>query len=466
MKLNKISILSVLPLAAACSQSEQLKPNVLLIIADDLGIGDVSAYDYGKIPTPNIDDLAENGILFNNAYATSATSTPSRYGLMTGMYPWRNSDVKILPGDAPLVVSIDAPTLPKMMQENGYQTAAIGKWHLGMGDGNVDWNKEITPAANEVGFDYTCMIAATNDRVPTVYVEDGEVLGLDPNDPIYVNYNENFPGELDGRKDLDSIKMMWGHSHNQAIVNGIPRIGYMKGGKSARWVDEDMADFFVSKVKDYLDKRKKNKPFFLYYGLHQPHVPRVPHQRFVGATDLGPRVDAVVEADWCVGEIIKTLEKEGILENTLVIFTSDNGPVLQDGYLDNAYEHKDEHDAYGRLRGGKYSLYDGRAHVPMLVYWKGRVKPIVSDELVSQLDLYASIANLIDAEVPDGLDSQDQMDAFLGEGKGRESLIVEAKSRLALRSGDYTLIPPYNGVSFWKNKKVELGNSHDYLCTI
>ena len=168
MKLNKISILSVLPLAAACSQSEQLKPNVLLIIADDLGIGDVSAYDYGKIPTPNIDDLAENGILFNNAYATSATSTPSRYGLMTGMYPWRNSDVKILPGDAPLVVSIDAPTLPKMMQENGYQTAAIGKWHLGMGDGNVDWNKEITPAANEVGFDYTCMIAATNDRVPTV----------------------------------------------------------------------------------------------------------------------------------------------------------------------------------------------------------------------------------------------------------------------------------------------------------
>lgn len=259
---------------------------------------------------------------------------------------------------------------------------------------------------------------------------------------------------------------MWGHSHNQAIVNGIPRIGYMKGGKSARWVDEDMADFFVSKVKDYLDKRKKNKPFFLYYGLHQPHVPRVPHQRFVGATDLGPRGDAVVEADWCVGEIIKTLEKEGILENTLVIFTSDNGPLLQDGYLDNAYEHKDEHDAYGRLRGGKYSLYDGRAHVPMLVYWKGRVKPIVSDELVSQLDLYASIANLIDAEVPDGLDSQDQMDAFLGEGKGRESLIVEAKSRLALRSGDYTLIPPYNGVSFWKNKKVELGNSHDYLCTI
>lgn len=435
---------------------------MLLIIADDLGIGDVSAYGYGVIDTPNIDNLADNGIRFNNGYATSATSTPSRYGLLTGMYPWRNADARILPGDAPLLIPVDVPTLPKMMQEEGYQTAAIGKWHLGMGDGNLDWNEQISPAANEVGFDYTCLIAATNDRVPTVYVEDGMVLGLDPDDPIEVNYDENFPGEPDGQKDLDMLKMMWHHGHNAAIVNGIPRIGYMKGGHAARWVDEDMADYFVDKVKTYLDNRDKDKPFFLYYGLHQPHVPRAPHSRFVGSTDLGPRGDAVVEADWCVGEIIAHLEKEGILENTLVIFTSDNGPVLQDGYVDQAYENRDNHDAYGGLRGGKYSLFDGGARVPMFFYWKGTIQPAVSDELVSQLDYFASIGSLIGADVPVGLDSQDQLDAFMGEGEGRDNVVLEAKSRLAFRAGDYAMIPPYNGSSYRKNKMVELGNTSDY----
>lgn len=462
MNVKSLTALAVLPLVAACVRNEQQKPNILLIIADDLGVGDVSAYGYGVIRTPNIDNLADNGIRFNNGYATSATSTPSRYGLLTGMYPWRNADARILPGDAPLLIPVDAPTLPKMMQSEGYQTAAIGKWHLGMGAGNLNWNEQISPAANEVGFDYTCLIAATNDRVPTVYVEDGRVVGLDPADPIEVDYEENFPGEPDGKTDFHMLKMMWHHGHNAAIVNGIPRIGYMKGGHSARWVDEDMADYFVGKVKEFLENRDEDKPFFLYYGLHQPHVPRVPHSRFVGATNLGPRGDAVVEADWCVGEVMEHLEKEGILDNTLVIFTSDNGPVLQDGYVDQAYEHRDEHDAYGGLRGGKYSLYDGGAHVPMLFYWKGRISPSVSDELVSQLDYFASIGALIGADVPEGLDSQDQLDAFMGEGAGRDNVVLEAKSRLAFRAGDYAMIPPYNGSSYRKNKMVELGNTAEY----
>lgn len=458
-QISKVFAALAAPLFLSCQKS----PNVLLIIADDLGVGDVSAYGYGSISTPNIDNLADNGIRFNNGYATSATSTPSRYGLFTGEYPWRNPGARILPGDAPLLISPQAPTLAKMFQSEGYSTAAIGKWHLGMGDGNVDWNRPISPSANDIGFDYTCLIAATNDRVPTVYVEDGLVQGLDPNDPIEVSYEHNFPGEPDGKRDTAGLKLMWDHGHNDAVVNGIPRIGFMKGGEKARWVDEDMADYFVGKVKDYISDVGRAKPFFLYYGLHQPHVPRAPHQRFVGATGLGSRGDAVVEADWCVGEVISHLEKTGLLRNTLVIFTSDNGPVLQDGYVDGAFENKDKHDAYGALRGGKYSLYDGGAHVPMLVYWKGRIRPAVSDELVSQLDFYGSLAALIGADVPEGLDTQNQLDAFMGEGKGRESLVTEAKSRLSYRKGDYVLIPPYNGKAYRKSKEVELGNVTDYV---
>lgn len=175
MKGKTIFGLAALPVVAgACANAKQepQKPNILLIIADDLGIGDVSAYGYGAIPTPHIDSLASEGVLFNNAYATSATSTPSRYGILTGEYPWRNANARILPGDAPLLISPSMPTVPKMMQANGYQTGAIGKWHLGMGDGNLDWNKHISPCANDIGFDYSCLIAATNDRVPTVYVEN------------------------------------------------------------------------------------------------------------------------------------------------------------------------------------------------------------------------------------------------------------------------------------------------------
>lgn len=466
--MNKKSMLGLaaIPVAAAsCAngQPPKEKPNVLLIIADDLGIGDVEAYGYGSIHTPALDSLASEGIRFNNAYATSATSTPSRYGLLTGQYPWRNDDARILPGDAPLLIRPEMNTLPKMLRDNGYQTGAIGKWHLGMGDGNVDWNRPISPSANEVGFDYTCLIAATNDRVPTVYVENGLVEGLDPSDPIEVSYEHNFPGELDGKKDLDKIRMMWDHKHNDAIINGIPRIGYMKGGHKALWKDEEMADYFIGKLRSYVAGLDRSKPFFLYYGLHQPHVPRTPAARFVGKTDLGPRGDAVVEADWCVGEILSVLDSAGLMDNTLVIFTSDNGPVLQDGYVDGAYESRDRHDAYGQLRGGKYSLYDGGAHVPMLICWKGHTpEGMVSEELVSQLDLYASLAYLVGGSVPEGLDSENYMDAFLGKGSGRKSTVVEAKSRLALRSGDYILLPPYYGPAYRETKKVDLGNVPDY----
>ncbi|MEA4975846.1 MAG: arylsulfatase [Paludibacter sp.] len=453
--------LFLLPVSAlaliSCSMTEAQKPNIIVILADDLGYGDVSAQGATTIKTPNFDRLANEGIRFTNGYATSATSTPSRYGLMTGMYPWKNDKAKILPGNAPLIIKEDQYTLPKMMQEAGYATAAIGKWHLGMGDGNADWNKTVKPGAKEIGFDYSNLIAATNDRVPTVYVENGNVIGLDMTDPLQVNYKKNFDGEPTALTNPEMLKMHWSHGHNQSIHNGIPRIGFQKGGKSAMWVDEDMADYFTGIAKDFMTNHK-DKPFFLYFGLHQPHVPRAPHSRFVGTSGMGPRGDAILEADWSVGELMAHLEKLGLLENTLVFFSSDNGPVLNDGYKDQAVELLGQHKPAGPLRGGKYSLYEAGTRVPFFVYWKGKVKPAVSDALVCQLDIMASVASLIKKKLPAALDSQNTLKAFLGKSKkGREELVIEANSKLAYRAGDWAFIPPYNG-AIRNQTGNELGN--------
>lgn len=457
---NSLLYLSAFYLAGCTSQSDE-KPNIIVILADDLGFGDVSAYGSTTIHTPNIDKLAHGGVCFTNGYATSATSTPSRYALMTGMYPWKNKEAKILPGDAPLIIDENQFTLPKMMQNCGYATGAIGKWHLGMGNGNVNWNKTVKPGAKAIGFDYSCLIAATNDRVPTVYVENGNVVGLDPADPIEVSYETNFPGEPTALSNPEMLKMEWAHGHNNAIVNGIPRIGYMKGGEKARWKDEDMADYFVDGVKKFITDHKKT-PFFLYYGLHQPHVPRAPHDRFVGKTTMGPRGDAIIEADWCVGELLAHLEKEGIIENTIIIFSSDNGPVLNDGYKDEAAEMIGTHSPSGGLRGGKYSLFDGGTHVPLFVYWKGKIQPIQSDALTCQLDILASLGDMLGASLPNNLDSHNHLNAILGkEPQARENLVVEAQGRMAYRSGDWLMIPPYKG-SVKNLTGNELGNINEF----
>ncbi|MFI3278282.1 MAG: arylsulfatase [Rikenellaceae bacterium] len=450
----------------ACGASEDKsapkRPNVIVILADDLGYGETGAYGCTALQTPNLDNLANNGVRFTDGHSTSATSTPSRYALFTGSYPWKNKDAKILPGDAPLLIGVDQYTMPKMFREAGYTTAAIGKWHLGMGAGNPNWNETVKPGANEIGFDYSCLIAATNDRVPTVFVENGDVVGLDKNDPIEVSYNKNFEGEPTALTNPEMLKMHWAHGHNNSIVNGIPRIGFMKGGTAARWIDEDMAYYFVDKVTNFVDENK-DKPFFLYYGLHQPHVPRTPHSDFVGKTTMGPRGDAIVEADWCVGQLIKKLEAEGLLENTLIFFSSDNGPVLNDGYKDGAQELVGDHKPAGNLRGGKYSLFDAGTRVPFFVYWKGKIQPVVSDALISHMDILASLSELIDVKIPEGLDTKNMLDVFMGKStKGRENYVVEASGRLAYRTGNYALIPPYKGPAVSKETLNELGNSLDY----
>ncbi len=236
-------------------------PNIIFIYADDLGYGDVGAYGSTELKTPNIDRLANGGVRFTNGYASSATCSPSRYALLTGEYPWRNKRAKILSGTAPLLIDTAQLTVPKLLRNKGYHTGIVGKWHLGLGDGSVDWNTQISPGPNEVGFDYAYIMAATQDRVPTVYIENGHVARLEKDDPISVDYRKNFEGEPTGKDNPELLKMKWHHGHNSSIVNGIPRIGYMKGGEKAKWIDENMADTFLVRAQQYI-RQHKDESFF------------------------------------------------------------------------------------------------------------------------------------------------------------------------------------------------------------
>ncbi len=424
------------------------RPNIVVILADDLGFGDISAYGKNGIETPNIDRIADEGLRFCNGYASSSTSTPSRYSLLTGRYPWRER-AQVLAGDAPLIIREDLPTLPKMLKEAGYVTGVVGKWHLGLGKGHVDWNKKIVPGAREVGFDYSFITAATNDRVPTVFVENGYVVNLDSEDPIEVNYKKNYPGEPTGKGNPELLKIKPSHGHNQAITNGISRIGFMRGGKAALWVDEDMADIFLDKATNFVKEHQKES-FFLYYALHQPHVPRVPHPRFAGKSPLGPRGDVILEADWCIGEFLKTLDSLGLSENTIVIFSSDNGPVLDDGYEDQAIEKLGEHKPAGPFRSGKYSSYDGGTHVAFLVRWPRHVKPGKSEALICQMDLYASFAAML-GKKNETKDSENVWNALVGQSKrGRKELLLDAcGNNVLLRQGDWICIPPMIHEGYW-----------------
>ena len=269
------------------------------------------------------------------------------------------------------------------------------------------------------------------------------------------------PDNTSGLDNPELLTMKWHHGHNSSIVNGIPRIGFMKGGEAAKWSDIDMADHFLNGVKTYI-KKHKNGPFFLYYPMQQPHVPRTPHPRFEGISELGPRGDAIVEADWCLGELKKTLEAEGILENTLIIFSSDNGPVLNDGYYDDADVKNGDHTPWGPFRGGKYSLFEAGTHVPFFTYWKGKIQPGVSDAMVSQLDLLSSLAELVGSDVRTD-DSLPLMDLLMGDSNdGRDELVIEATSRTAYKKGSWVMIPPYKGPASNDRVKIELGNDSDF----
>ena len=440
------------------------RPNIVVMYADDLGFGDVSCYGATVLDTPNIDRLASEGLVFYHGYATAATCTPSRYSLLTGSYSWRNERAHILPGDAPLIIDPGTATLPSVLKEAGYTTGVVGKWHLGIGEGNQNWNEPLPLTPLDIGFDYSYIMAATNDRVPCVYLDGRDVVGLDPSDPIEVEYDKNkpFPGLPTGKDNPELLKMKFHHGHDMSIVNGVSRIGYMRGGEAALWVDEDMADVFLEKAVSFVEKNKDG-PFFLYYAFHQPHVPRLPHPRFVGSTGLGPRGDAIAEMDWCVGEMLDALDRCGLKEDTIVVFSSDNGPVLNDGYYDEAVELCGDHRPAGPLRGGKYSMYDGGTRVPFIVSWPGSVEIGESDALVSQVDFFASFADLagVSLDADAGPDSVDVLDALLGQSdEGRAEIVLEGiQARTVLRQGDWVFIPPHQGPPVNTNVNIETGNS-------
>lgn len=444
---------------------ETRKPNIVIIYADDLGYGDLGCYGAEDIATPNVDALAKNGLRFTDAYATSPVCTPSRYSLMTGRYPSRRKGVAILPGDATCIIDPGVYTLPMMLKDNGYHTGIVGKWHLGLGDGSapIDWNHPVDRTPLDVGFDECLIFPATADRVPCVYFDGRNVVNLDPNDPITVSYErENpFPEMPTGREHPEMLKVQSSNGHDMAIVNGVGRIGYMRGGKAALWKDEELAETFLDRAKQFVTENK-DKPFFLYYAVHQPHVPRLPSKRFVGATGLGPRGDVIAEMDWCVGEIMQCLKDNELIEDTIVIFSSDNGPVLDDGYQDRAVDLNHEHQPSGPLRGNKYSRYEGGIRIPFIVSRPNHITPGVSHALISQVDLLNSFASMLGAPQTD-CDSEDRYAALIGkDGFGREEIYAESTTTgKVLRQGKWLYIEPDPASPYYRAENVETACSLD-----
>ncbi len=466
-KVHSIYLLAALPLSSmvqnVSAKQPVRKPNIIFIYADDIGYGDLSCNGARTIKTPNVELLAKQGVRFTNMHSPAATCTPSRYALLTGEYAWRREGTGIATGDAGSIIRPERYTLADVFKSDGYQTGVVGKWHLGLGDqtGTQNWNGFITPGPSDIGFDYSFILAATGDRVPCVYVENQKVVNLDPNDPISVSYEKNFEGEPTGKSNPELLKMHPSHGHDMSIVNGISRIGFMKGGKSALWKDEEIADVITSKALSFI-KTNRDQPFFLYLATHDAHVPRVPNQRFMGKSGMGPRGDAIIEFDWTVGEVLKTVKQLGIEKNTIIILTSDNGPVVDDGYKDHALELLGNHKPAGNLRGGKYSSFEGGTRVPGILSWPGTVKPGVSDKLICQVDMVATCSELLTVKLPSGAapDSESQLNTWLNKGGiGREVLVLQnVNNSLSIEDGKWKFIAPGPGIPYDSSTNTELGN--------
>lgn len=421
------------------------RPNIVFILADDIGYGDLSCQGARHARTPHLDQLAAQGCRFTDAHSPASTCTPTRRAFLTGTYSWRQQPgSSIAPGDAPLTIPPGTATIASLLKSAGYRTGVVGKWHVGLGPGSgPDWNGDIAPGPLEIGFDSAFIMAATGDRVPTVYVRDHRVVGLDPNDPIRVSYKEKVGNDPTGREHPELLKLNHTHGHDMTIVNGIGRIGWMTGGKAARWVDEEMSDTFVTNAVQFLEE-SRDKPFFLFFAAHDVHVPRVPHPRFKGTSPVGTRGDAIQELDDAVGTLLGTLERLKLADNTLVIFTSDNGGVMDDGYEDVG---RVDYHPNAPLRGTKGTLFEGGHRVPFLARWPGQIQAgSTSSALIAHLDMPATLAALVGAQIPAGQcrDSVNILPALLGESAvGRADFVAHVggtQGPFALRAGNWKFI--------------------------
>lgn len=425
-------------------------PNVVIIYGDDVGYADIGVNGAAGIPTPNIDRLATEGLNFSDGHCSAATCTPSRFSMLTGVHAFRHN-VNVLSPNGNLAIPLEYKTLPQLFKQGGYATGMVGKWHLGFGlrSESIDWNGELKPGPMEIGFESVFLLPNTNDRVPCVYVDGHRVLKLDLSDPIYVGETleavtkEGSTAYPDARADNPE-------AFYQSVVNGIGRIGYTSGGEAALWDDFTMAEVFVERAKAFV-AANKDKPFFLYFSSQDIHYPYTPNDQFQGKSEQGKRGDAMVQLDWSVGELLETLDEHGLRDNTIVIFTSDNGPInhndRQSGVV-GLHTDKGAHDASGKWRGGKFQVFEGGTRVPFIVRWPGKVEAgTTSDATVSQIDFMASFANLLDMELQphEAKDSRDVLPALLGQSPDGVEVLVEECRGPAVRRGPWKYIAAYTG---------------------
>jgi arylsulfatase A len=438
-KITRFAALMLAPLAVLTA-AEHPTPNIVLILADDLGYGDVGCYGATKVKTPNIDRLASEGRRFTDAHSASAVCTPSRYALLTGEYPFRKDLWGPVMNPSPLVIDSSRTTLASLLKRRGYSTACFGKWHLGFGNKTKpDWNKDLKPGPLELGFDHYFGIPVVNSHPPFVWVEDHRVLGLNPADPLVYGGKEitrDFPEKM-----LQPA---------------------MSGAKAAHalYKDEEVGASLTEKSLAWI-REKHDKPFFLYFATPHIHHPFTPGARFKGSSAAGRYGDFIQELDWMVGEVMRTLDELRLRENTLVILTSDNGGMLNQGGQD---AWKAGHRLNGDRLGFKFDAWEGGHRVPFIARWPGKIEAgSTSAQLICHVDLLATFASLTGSSLTgkDGPDSFDILPAFVGDPANaiRDQAVFSPnkKTHLALRDGRWLYIGAQGGGGFNGNKVGEHG---------
>jgi len=371
-------------------------PNIVLIYADDLGFGDLGCYGATKIRTPNIDRLAEEGRMFTDAHSASAVCTASRYGMLIGEYPFRASGGGVwgpASTSSRLLVPVGKTTVGSMLQSEGYESACIGKWHLGFGNSGPDWNGDLKPGPLEVGFDYYFGVPKVNSGVPHVLVENHRVLGLEPDDPL-----------------------VYGGQAENVLYYPLKTMTGMSGGEAAHLLyrDYDLGNQWAAKATQWIEDHQDH-PFFLYLPTTHIHHPYTPDPRWIGTSDCGLYGDFVHELDWIVGEVLGKLDELGLAENTLVVVTSDNGGMLNDEGK-NAWNAG--HRINGDLFGFKFGVWEGGHRIPLIARWPGQIEAgSASDELMNSVDFLATFAAITGRGLKDGegLDSFNMLPAFIGD---------------------------------------------------